>query len=172
MRAATAIPTTIRAVGFDTILDDPNFAGGDFSYWQRQPIKLLGVNLKQANSLVPDLRAAKAEGQANFVNPGLDLVNSGMDFEVTPKLRLVSNANLLWFDRTARARTIRLPGADPPLHRHRSEFGHGISAAIEQQLHHPGRLRQPVAGPGISRSVRSVRRAPRRLGGNIRGYRH
>jgi hypothetical protein len=87
--------------GFDTILDDPNFAGGDFSYWQRQPIKLLGVNLKQANSLVPDLRAAKSEGQANFVNPGLDLVNFGMDFELTPKLRLVSNANVLWFDNTA-----------------------------------------------------------------------
>ena len=87
--------------GFDTILDDPNFAGGDFSFWQRQPIKLLGVNLKQANSLVPDLRAAKAEGQANFVNPGLELVNFGMDFELTPKWRLVSNANLLWFYNTA-----------------------------------------------------------------------
>jgi len=90
-----------QARGFDTILDDPNFAGGDFSYWQRQPIKLLGVNLKQANSLVPDLRAAKSEGQANFVNPGLELVNAGMDFELTPKLRLVSNANLLWFQNTA-----------------------------------------------------------------------
>ena len=98
MPAATAIPTARKARGFDTILDDPNFAGGDFSYWQRQPIKLLGVNLKQADSLVPDLRAAKAEGQANFVNPGLELVNFGMDFELTPKLRLVSNVNLLWFE--------------------------------------------------------------------------
>jgi hypothetical protein len=94
-------PYGSQARGFDTILDDPNFAGGDFSYWQRQPIKLLGVNLKQADSLVPDLRAAKAEGQANFVNPGLELVNFGMDFELTPKLRLVSNANLLWFQNTA-----------------------------------------------------------------------
>ncbi len=94
-------PIDDKAHGFDTILDDPNFAGGEFSYWQRQPIKLLGVNLKQANSLVPDLRASKAEGQANFVNPGLMLANFGMDFELTPKCKLISNVNLLWFDETA-----------------------------------------------------------------------
>jgi hypothetical protein len=88
------------ATGFDSILDDPNFAGGKFSYWQRQQIGLLGVNLVQRNSLLPDLRASKAEGQANFVNPGLELINFGMDFAVTPKLRLISNVNLLWFDST------------------------------------------------------------------------
>jgi hypothetical protein len=88
------------ATGFDSILDDPNFAGGKFSYWQRQQIGLRGVNLVNRFSLLPDLRASKAEGQANFVNPGLELVNFGMDFEVTPKLRLISNVNLLWFDST------------------------------------------------------------------------
>jgi hypothetical protein len=90
-----------QARGFDTILDNPNFAGGQFSYWQRQAIKLLGVNLKQRMSLVPDLRSSKTQGQSNFVNPGLELVNVGMDFEVTPKSRLVSNANFLWFDDTS-----------------------------------------------------------------------
>ncbi len=94
-------PFDEHARGFDTILDDPNFAGGQFSYWVRQPIKLFGVNLKQPFSLVPDLRASKAEGQANFVNPGLFLANFGMDFEVTPKFRIISNCNLLWFDETA-----------------------------------------------------------------------
>ena len=131
MPAATATHTTATASGFDTILDDPNFAGGDFSYWQRQPIKLLGVNLKQANSLVPDLRAAKSEGQANFVNPGLELVNFGMDFELTPKWRLVSNVNLLWFDNTAVLEQFVFQSDDPPLHRHRSQPGLGISAAAE-----------------------------------------
>ena len=29
------------------------------------------VNLKQRNSLVPNLRSSKTEGQANFVNPGV-----------------------------------------------------------------------------------------------------
>ncbi|HKD35598.1 MAG TPA: hypothetical protein VKB78_02325 [Pirellulales bacterium] len=94
-------PFSTHATGFDMILDNPNFAGGQFSYWVRQPIKLFGVNLKQPFSLLPDLRAAKAEGQSNFVNPGLFLANVGMDFEVTPKLRLISNCNFLWFDETA-----------------------------------------------------------------------
>lgn len=88
------------ATGFDSILDDPNFAGGKFSYWQRQQIGLLGVNLVNRFSLLPDLRASKDEGQANFVNPGLELLNYGMDFEVTQKLRLISNVNFLWFDST------------------------------------------------------------------------
>ncbi len=88
------------ATGFDTILDAPNFAGGKFSYWQRQQIKLQGVNLVNRFSLVPDLRSSKAEGQSNFVNPGLELVNFGIDFDVTQKLRLISNVNFLWFDST------------------------------------------------------------------------
>jgi hypothetical protein len=90
-----------HATGFDAIVDNPNFAGGEFSYWQRQQIKLLGVNLVQKNSLLPDLRSSKLEGQSNFVNPGLWLVNFGVDMDLTPKLKLISNANLLWFDETA-----------------------------------------------------------------------
>ncbi len=87
-----------HATGFDSIDDNPQFAGGDFSFWQRQAIPLLGVNLTQRFSFVPDLRASKFQGQANFVNPGLLLGNAGIDFELTPKLRLVNNANVMWFD--------------------------------------------------------------------------
>ena len=58
------------------------------------------TKVKQANSLVPDLRSSKTEGQSNFVNPGLLLVNFGVDFDLTPKLRMVNNWNLLWFDET------------------------------------------------------------------------
>ncbi len=61
-----------HATGFDTILDAPNFAGGPFSYWNRQAIPLFGVNLVQRLSLVPDLRSSKLQGQSNFVNPGPD----------------------------------------------------------------------------------------------------
>lgn len=89
-----------KARGFDTILDNPNFAGGEFSYFQRQAVRLFGVNLTNNNSLIPDLRSSKIQGQANFVNPGLHLVNAGMDFEVTPKMKLITNANYLWFDTT------------------------------------------------------------------------
>lgn len=89
-----------QAEGFDAIFDNPNFAGGQFSYWQRQAIKLFGVNLVQRESLLPNLRSSKVQGQSNFVNPGLNLFNLGMDFEVTPKVRVITNANYLWFDKT------------------------------------------------------------------------
>jgi hypothetical protein len=89
-----------HATGFDAIMDDPNFAGGRFSYWQSQSIALFGVNLKNAGSLLPDLRSSKIEGQANFVNPGVFLANAGVDLDLTPKLRMINNLNLLWFDET------------------------------------------------------------------------
>jgi len=89
-----------HATGFDSIFDNPNFAGGEFSYFQRQAIQLFGVNLVQANSLIPDLRSSKIQGQSNFVNPGLNLVNFGIDLDLTPKLKMINNVNLLWFDKT------------------------------------------------------------------------
>ena len=88
------------ATGFDTILDNPNFAGGGFSYWQRQQIGLFGTSLVNRMSLVPNLRSSKFQGQSNFVNPGLQLFNVGMDFDVTPKMRLIQNTNFLYFDST------------------------------------------------------------------------
>ncbi|RLS33517.1 MAG: hypothetical protein DWH80_00135 [Planctomycetota bacterium] len=90
------------ATGFDAIIDNPQFAGGEFSFWQRQSIKLLGTNLKNFNSLLPDLRASnKFQSQANFLNPGIRLFNLGMDFELTQRTRLISNCNFLYFDTTA-----------------------------------------------------------------------
>jgi hypothetical protein len=93
-------PYDHTAKGFDTILDNPNFAGGQFSYWQRQQLDLFGVGLVNRMSLVPDLRSSKFEGQSNFVNPGLHLFNLGVDFELTPKARVITNANYLEFDST------------------------------------------------------------------------
>ncbi|MFM9067921.1 MAG: hypothetical protein ACKOUR_11405, partial [Planctomycetota bacterium] len=80
-------PTDGRGRGFESILDSPAFAGGPFSYWQRQQIGLQGVNLTQRNSLLVDLRSSKTQGQSNFVNPGLQLVNFGIDADITPKAR-------------------------------------------------------------------------------------
>jgi hypothetical protein len=91
------------AHGFDTIVDDSHFAGGDFSFWSHEGLRLTGtgVGLVGPASLLPSLRSNKEEGQANFVNPGLWLGNLGADFEVTPKLRAFVNANYLRFDKTA-----------------------------------------------------------------------
>ncbi|HLK06065.1 MAG TPA: carboxypeptidase-like regulatory domain-containing protein [Candidatus Acidoferrum sp.] len=101
-----------RARGFDSILDEPAFAGGLFSFWNREQIRLTGsgVSLTPPGSLLPSLRSNKEEGQANFVNPGIFLANAGADFEVTPKLRAFANFNYLRFDRTEPLEFILLQG--------------------------------------------------------------
>ncbi len=114
-----------RARGFDSIFDNPVFAGGQFSYWQRQQVKLLGVNLVQRNSLVPDLRSSKFQGQTNFVNPGLHLLNAGVDADLTPKLKLITNVNCLWFDETQPLETFVF---QPNIHRF---IGVDMSAGVE-----------------------------------------
>ena len=95
-------PRDNKANGFDSIFDDPNFVGGQFSYWNRQGIALIstGVGLVQGNSLLPSLRSSKSEGQANFVNPGIEILNAGVDVEVTQTIKTVFNANYLRFHRT------------------------------------------------------------------------
>jgi hypothetical protein len=100
--SGSANPRSDRARGFDAIEDFPEFAGGIFSLWNREGIRLTGagVNLTSPDSLLPSLRPSKDEGQANFVNPGLFLANLGSDFDLTPKLRAFVNVNYLRFDRT------------------------------------------------------------------------
>jgi hypothetical protein len=95
-------PSDGTAKGFDSILDHPNFAGGEFSFWNSQEIRLTqtGGELVGRNSLIPALRSSKLQGQANFVNPGLELFNAGIDINMTPKLRAFINYNYLRFVRT------------------------------------------------------------------------
>ena len=95
-------PRDGRANGFDSIDDLPNFAGGLFSFWNREAIRLSGsgVELTTEDSLLPSMRSSKNEGQANFVNPGIFLVNAGADFNITPKLKGFANFNFLRFMRT------------------------------------------------------------------------
>jgi hypothetical protein len=95
-------PRSGRARGFDAIEDFPEFAGGIFSLWNREGIRLTGsgVLLTPPNSLLPSLRSSKDEGQANFVNPGIFLVNAGTNIDITPKLRGFVNVNYMKFERT------------------------------------------------------------------------
>lgn len=96
-------PRDGRATGFDTIVDDPSFAGGIFSFWDREELRLpgTGIALTPGDSLLPSMRTSKTEGQANFVNPGIFLVNAGANFDLTPKLKSFLNVNYLRFERTA-----------------------------------------------------------------------
>ena len=107
-------PFDNRAQGFDAIFDNPNFAGGDLAFFQREGIPLIGgggVNLTSPHSLLPDLRAGKNEGQSNFVNPGIRLINAGADFQVLPELKLITNVSYLQFDETAVLEALRHDGS-------------------------------------------------------------
>jgi hypothetical protein len=88
------------AEGFDSILDVPAFAGGELSLWNRQAVGLLGVNLTQRHSPLPDLTTSPTEGQANFVNPGLLQIGGAVDVEITPRLRGQAGASYLRFAET------------------------------------------------------------------------
>ena len=156
-----------HATGFDTILDQPNFAGGGFSFWNRQQIALQGVNLVQRLSLVPDLRSSKIQGQANFVNPGLILPTFGMDFDVTPKMKLITNFNLIWFDKTSALQQFlfqgnidRFVGVD---------LGLGLRVPAAPERERALRRRRADAHPraGLPGHLRQLQRPGRRPGRGV-----
>ena len=122
-----ANPRDGRGRGFDSIDDLPNFAGGIFSFWNREAIRLLGsgVSLTTDGSLIPSLRSTKEEGQANFVNPGIFLTNAGADFDITPKLKGFANFSYLRFERTEPLEYILF---ESPIHHSIGEdFGIGLT---------------------------------------------
>lgn len=93
-------PYDDKDTGFDAILENPQFAGADSSYWIRQAVPLIGgggVALSGRNGLLPSLRSSKDEGQSNFANPGLLLLGIGADADVLPELRISANWNVLRF---------------------------------------------------------------------------
>jgi len=91
-------PTGGTGSGFDSIVDEPSFIGGPFSWYSHEGFNLGGtaVDLKERNSLVLDLRSSKSEGQSNFVNPGVGILGIGADADLTPKLRFFTNLNYIW----------------------------------------------------------------------------
>lgn len=96
-------PYDDRSTGFDSIFENPIFAGADTSYWIRQNVPLIGgggVALASRNGLLANLRSSKEQGQSNFDNPGIQLLGVGADFDVTPQSRISTNINELWFSDT------------------------------------------------------------------------
>jgi hypothetical protein len=73
------------------------------------------------------LRSSKFQGQTNFVNPGLHLMNFGFDGDITPKTKLISNMNFLWFNQTeVLEQFVFQPDIDPYI-------GIDLSAGIEHR---------------------------------------
>ncbi|MGE0102116.1 MAG: hypothetical protein AB7H86_07075 [Blastocatellales bacterium] len=121
-----ADPTDGTARGFDAILDNPNFAGGKFSFWNSQGVRLTqtGVALNEPRSLIPSMRSSKIQGQASFVNPGTTIYNAGIDIDVTPKLRGFINYNYIRLNRTE---PIQLVLFQPGI---RKEIGHDLGVGF------------------------------------------
>jgi len=113
--------------GFDAIFENPVFAGADTSYWIRQTIPFAGggrvISINGRNGILNSLRSSKEEGQSNFNNPGTMLIGAGADFDLTPELRLSTNANHLWFENTATLQALRMEGSIP------KQIGWDLSAA-------------------------------------------
>lgn len=113
--------------GFDAIFENPIFAGADTSYWIRQVIPFAGggraVGVNGRNGILNSLRSSKEQGQSNFNNPGTMLVGVGVDFDITPELRVSANANHLWFENTESLQALRNEGSIP------NSIGYDLSAA-------------------------------------------
>jgi hypothetical protein len=117
-----------RATGFDAILENPQFAGADTSFFIRQGVPLIGgggVALSGRNGVLASLRASKDQGQSNFVNPGLMLLGVGGDVDLTPQVRMLGNVNMLRFATTEVLGVLR--NQAPPSR----ELGVDVSAGVQ-----------------------------------------
>lgn len=102
-----------KETGFDAILENPQIAGADTSFWIRQAVPLIGggiVALSGRNAVLPSLRSSKDQGQSNFTNPGLVLIGIGADVDVAPRWRAIANLNQLWFVNTSSLSVLRNQG--------------------------------------------------------------
>jgi len=117
-----------KATGFDAILENPQFAGADTSFWVRQAVPLIGgggVALSGRNGVLASLRSSKDQGQSNFVNPRLFLIGAGVDVDVAPQVRVIGNLSYLRFADTTVLGVLR--NQAPP----DKEIGFDISAAVQ-----------------------------------------
>jgi hypothetical protein len=117
-----------KATGFDAILENPQFAGADTSFWVRQAVPLIGgggVSLSGRNGVLASLRSSKDQGQSNFVNPGLVLLGVGADADLMPQVRATANISYLRFVDTTVLGVLR--NQAPPS----KEIGWDVSGAIQ-----------------------------------------
>jgi hypothetical protein len=127
-QSADRDPFDGKATGFDAILENPQFAGADTSFWIRQAVPLIGgggVALSGRNGVLASLRSSKDQGQSNFVNPGLALLNAGADLDVLPELRVIANVSHLSFVNTTVLGVLRNQAAPS------RDIGWDVSAALQ-----------------------------------------
>jgi hypothetical protein len=114
--------------GFDAILENPQIAGADTSFFIRQAVPLIGgggVALSGRNGVLASLRSSKDQGQSNFINPGVALIGIGADFDVSPRWRVIGNLNQIWFSNTTVLSVLRNQGNID------RSLGTDVSAAVQ-----------------------------------------
>jgi hypothetical protein len=119
-------PFDKKATGFDAIVENPQFAGADTSYWIRQAVPLVGgggVTISGRNGVLNDLRSGN-DSQSNFTNPGIILAGIGADMDILPTLRVSFNCNDLSFANTQVVEAARSQGG---LSRH---IGEDVSVSL------------------------------------------
>ncbi len=89
-------PTDRHDTGFDAISDGTVLFGGPLSYWVGENIRFGRGDFTRANSYYPSFRGANAP--ANYINPGLQLVNLGSDFNLSPRVQFAVNLNYMRFN--------------------------------------------------------------------------
>jgi hypothetical protein len=93
-------PFSDSSHGFDGISESALFAGADSSFFLHQQLKLIPdqLDLKERDSIYPDLRGADDNGEPNYKNPGMRLVGLGTDLDIAPQLRVSLDVNHIWLD--------------------------------------------------------------------------
>lgn len=88
-------PADLRDTGFDAISDGVVLFGGPLSYWTGENIRFGRGDFVRANSVFPSLRGAN--DPANYINPGIQILNVGADVVLSPRLEFSGNFNYLRF---------------------------------------------------------------------------
>jgi hypothetical protein len=97
-------PADDEGGGFDSVFDNPAFAGGAFNFFHHQAVVVqngaANVLITNTNSFYPNLRG-KAVAAPNSVNPGLFLLHAGVDADLSNEWSVAANALYLRFADTA-----------------------------------------------------------------------
>jgi hypothetical protein len=91
-------PTDLRDTGFDAISDGVVLFGGPLSYWTGENIRFGRGDFVRGNSVFPSLRGAN--DPANYINPGIQILNAGVDVTLSPRLEFSGNFTYLRFVKT------------------------------------------------------------------------
>jgi hypothetical protein len=90
-------PTDGTGRGFDAIVDNPQFAGANFAFFNREATTARGLVISNGNSFLPNLRT-KFFNPSNFVNPGLLMLTAGVDTVLSTRTVAFVNYNYYEFD--------------------------------------------------------------------------